>query len=224
MYQKFANVADNKGRQLKHFHHVTLDTKFKSDCAVWQMFLENASSVSLTRPFLDFNDGGANSFNAELLSFFTDASANPELGFSCYFNGRWTYSQWESAFIHDNDPSIEYLELFALCIGIFTWGHLLHDLRVVVHCDNQAVMHMVNQGVSSCRNCMYLLRMLTLKNLLWNRRIFVQYISSKNNYLADFLSRIQIRYFLESAPKENLRPEPDRLPTELWPMSRIWQQ
>ena len=58
MYQKFANVVDKKGKQLKHYHHVKLDSEFKSDCTVWQMFLENASSISLMRPFLNFSDGG----------------------------------------------------------------------------------------------------------------------------------------------------------------------
>ena len=66
-------------------------------------------------------------------------------------------------------PSIEYLELAALCIGIISWGQYLTNCRIVIFCDNQAVVHMVNKLMSSCSNCMVLLRMLVLDGLKNNR-------------------------------------------------------
>ena len=220
MYQKFANITNGKGKPLKHYHHIKLDAEFKSDCNIWQLFLENASSASITRPFIDFTDKN-NQFTAEVLNFYTDASANPDLGMGCYYDSRWTFAQWEQGFVEEFRPSIEYLELFALCTGIFTWKDKLQNIRIVIHCDNQVVIHMVNTGVSSCRQCMYLLRLLTLNNLLWNRRVFVIYVSSKNNNLSDCLSRMKIQEFFDAAPSYT-NPQPDKLPEELWPMSKIW--
>ena len=55
------------------------------------------------------------------ISFFMDASAAPELGFGCVFGKKWTFGQWEDNFINYHKPSIEFLELYALCMELLTW-------------------------------------------------------------------------------------------------------
>ena len=82
MYQKFANMKEKRGVPLKHYHHVKLDSEFKRDCQVWQMFLENATSKTITRPFIDFNNTDG-LFDMDILQFYTNASANVELGMGC---------------------------------------------------------------------------------------------------------------------------------------------
>ena len=209
MYAKYSQPRDKRGNPLKHFHHVKIDEEFKNDCLRWKMFLENSESRVLTWPFIDFE--GSDSFEATQLMFFTDASLNKDLGFGCYFKPCWTFGRWPPGFVQDADPSIRYLELYALCVGIFTWQKRLNNMRVVIFCDNESVVHMVNKGTSSCKNCMYLFRLLTLNNLLHNRRIFVKHVTSKNNFLADYLSRMKIQKFFDTAPADTL-PEPDDLP------------
>ena len=88
---------------------------------------------------------------------------------------------------------------------------------------SQSVVQMVNNTNASCRNCMYLLRMLTLNNILYNRMIKVEYISTKDNFLADNLSRLRIKSFLSKAPRGTAL-QPTLLPEELWPLTRIWQE
>ena len=156
------------------------------------------------------------------LSFFTDASTAKNLGFGCYYNKRWSFGQWEN-FIEQEDPSIAYLELYALCAGILIWEKELTNMRIVIFCNNESVIHMVSNSSSKCKNCMYLLRLLTLNNMLYNRRITVRYIASKENRYADFLSRLKIRQFLEIAP-EGIKQSPEPLPTQIWPLSRIRQR
>ena len=117
--------------KLKQHHHVRLMVEFSYDCGTWLQFLEHVSSVS--RPFIDFTK---NLFTACDLGFFTDASLDPLLGFGCVFDSHWTFGKWELGFIEDNKPSICYLELFALCAGIFTWQEELRDVRIVIFCDN----------------------------------------------------------------------------------------
>ena len=226
MYAKFAGFQYTSHKELdsvkvrgilKPHHHVKLDQEFKNDCKVWLNFLGNLSAVC--RPFIDFK---LNRFSADSLFFYTDSSKNPLLGFGCIFNRNWTYSQWEKGFVERVDPSIGYLELYAACVGIFLWAPSLRNGRFQIWCDNKSACDMINSGVSKCKNCQYLLKMLALNNLIHNRRVFADYITSKANHLSDKLSRLKIRSFKRDAPL-GINPYPDPLPTELWPASKLWQ-
>ena len=84
--------------------------------------------------------------HATTLDFYTDAAKTPSLGFGCVFGGQWTFGKWNSQFIIEQDPSIEFLELYALCIGIFAWERKLQNMRIVIFCDNEAVVNIVNTG------------------------------------------------------------------------------
>ena len=92
------------------------------------------------------------------------------LGFGCILNDRWIFGQWEDQYIERFKPSIEYLELFASVAGVLTWQSSaeLVNTRVVVFCDNQATVVMINNLSSSCKNCMVLLRKLVLNGLKYN--------------------------------------------------------
>ena len=94
---------------------------------------------------------------------------------------------------------------------------------MVVFCDNQAVVHMINKTTLSCGNCIHLLRMIVLDNVMNNRHLFAKYVKSLENILADMLSRQQIKWFWNNAPPTMERC-PSKLPEEIWPMSRIWQK
>ena len=120
-------------------------------------------------------------------------------------------------------PSIEYLELFALCAGVLAWCDTprLNNTRIIIFCDNQAVVSMVNNTTSGCKNCMVLLRTLVLNNLKHNRRIFVSYVRSSANILADSLSRGKFDTFWKHAPN-NTRTSPDVLPQCLTNIERMW--
>ena len=55
------------------------------------------------------------------ISMFSDAAKNPLLGLGAVCMNSWTYASWPKGFLQDKDPSIEYLELFALLVGIKLW-------------------------------------------------------------------------------------------------------
>ena len=131
----------------------------------------------------------------------------------------------EEQYIEQYSPSIEYLELLGVTAALLTWGHLLKNIRIIVFCDNQAVVGMINKMTSSCRNCMYLLRLITLNNLIYNCRVFAKYISTTDNNLSDSLSRLQFGCFWRLVKEKNIPMNPlplDILPL-IWPASRIWQ-
>ena len=206
---------------LKPHHHVWLDAEFKSDCKTWLAFLNtefNESHVVLNRPMIDVVSPMS---DALVIPFYSDASAVVYLGFGCVYEDRWICSMWEEGFIQEYKPSIEYLELYALMAGILTWGKLLKGRQVIIHCDNMAVVHMVNNNASTCKHCMTLLRLLTLDNLIHHTKVWVRFIGTKSNDLADSLSRGQMTHFHTLVPF--MRDNPDQLPQDIWPLSRLWR-
>ena len=194
-----------------------LDAEFRSDCLVWRTFLENHDTSVVNRPMLDLL---ADPMMALELGFHSDASARPDLGFGCILQNSWLWGAWENNFVVEFDPSIELLELFALCAGIFTWERQLCNMRLLVHCDNQAVVSMVNNLTSSCPHCMKLLRLLVLNGLQFNRKLQAQYISTKANYLSDSLSRMQWERFRHLAPP-TMNAYPDKISGKIWPLSNL---
>ena len=170
MYDKL-KLKDKRGNQLKQYHHVNLNDSFITDCQIWKLFLENATATELCRPFVDVNQYA----DAHTLYFYSDASLHQNLGMGAVYRSNWIAGCWGSRFILQEKPSIEFLELFALVAAILTWGHHseLTNTRVIISCDNQATLHMVNNLASSCPKCMKLIQILTLNNLQFNRRVFV---------------------------------------------------
>ena len=186
IYLKFSLIGNN-GKPLKPHHHVSLNKEFKEDCKVWLFFLANTSVKTICRPFVD-QDVFTTSVE---IDFFKDASKVEKNGFGCIYGKYYTWGQWPPNFIKNWYPSIEYLELFALCIGISVWSHMIQNTRVIIFCDNQVVIHIVNNSTSSYKNCMVLIRMTVLDNLFRNRRVFVKYVKSADNIRSDSLSRLQ---------------------------------
>ena len=142
-----------------------MDSEFKKDCAIWLEFLnaeETESSQTVNRLMMDFL---STSVTSEKICFYSDASGSEILGYGALLGKNWINGNWEEGFVKTAKPSIEYLELFALVAGIMTWESKLRDCRIIVFCDNQSVVHMVNGMTSSCKNCMLLIRLLILNGL-----------------------------------------------------------
>ena len=80
---------------------------------------------------------------------------------------------------------------------------------------------MVNFWASSCVQCRKLIRLLALDCMKCNRRIFVRYVRSKLNFLADALSRGRMHDFWKKAPI-TMSKRPDELPLSIWPVEKLW--
>ena len=222
MYSKITGIIDNNSA-LKHFHHISLDAEFISDCQMWQLFLTHADTQKvLCRPFTDVCGLAATS---EILQFFTNASTGNKFGlnggFGCFFNGRWNFGIWPQNFMLQESPSIDYLELYALCVGVLTWSKLLTHRNVTIFCDNTGVRDMVNSTVGKNNQSMVLLRILMLECLIHNICLSVEYLSTYKNILADALSRQDFETFWRNAP-EHTSSEPDPLPAVLSPIEKVW--
>ena len=221
MYSKFAPLVSNDCRgevKLLPHYHVSLDKEFREDCKMWLSFLEQGKHV-VCHPFVDLSS----QIIASELFFYRDSAAGEELGFGGVFNKSWFFGKWEKHFITTYKPSIAFLELFALCMGVFIWQDWLRGIRCVLFTDNQSVIDIINQISSKCRQCMKLVRLLTLKGLLLNSRFFARHVVSEKNFLADSLSCQNIKQFKHLSAHLDMDPYPAELSAELWPLSELWQ-
>ena len=112
------------------------------------------------------------------IRFYSDASKAKNLGFGCIFGNNWIFGQWPQLFIEQQDPIIEFLELYALVTGLLTWQDSLVNVRVTVFCYNIAAIHMVNNTTSSCSQCMKLIHILVLNVLKYNRSVRAKFVST----------------------------------------------
>ena len=68
---------------------------------------------------------------------------------------------------------------------------------------------------------MILVRILVLEQMIHNARVFCKYVKSKDNNLADHLSRMKIHLFKDEGGDE-FDETPTPIPEALWPMSKVW--
>ena len=230
MYAKYSHITNvhcnddarrlGKFPKLKQHHHIHLDREFKADCQVWIRFLSGDLQKVVCRPMVDLLGSVS-----EEITFYSDSSTAKHLGFGCLLNNRWIQGFWNQGFpdfIQTQDPSIEYLELYAVVAGIFTWQdhEQLVNARITIFCDNQSVVHMINNITSSCKHCMKLIRLMTLNGLKYNRRVSAKFVDTKSNFLADALSRGQWKRFRTLGPHMNQFP--DQISQEVWPIIKVW--
>ena len=189
----------------------------RADLTMWLTFLEHPSAFS--RPFLDFS----NAIIADEIDMYSDASGKLGMGALCQKD--WMYIMWPKDFLSKNKPSIEYLELYGVVAGVLTWIHRFKNKRIILFCDNESVVNMINLTTTSCRNCMVLVRILVLKGLIENVRIFAKHIEGVKNVLADNLSRNRLDLFYKNCRiKGKIMNEiPTEVPEAIWPVRKIWR-
>ena len=219
--QNQKNVWIKENDNIRSYHHVKLDREFKEDARIWLSFLTMNDCTSISRPFLDLKEDMPWQTSGQIL-FHSDDTANELLGLGFLFNENWT---WEPGFIRRLNPNIEFLELYAVAMGIFILSEELANKSSMVFCDNSSVVGMLNKSSSGCKYCMMLIRKITLRSLNYNFRIFRKHVKGTDNFLADNLSRMRINLFKKQVKKAKriISPNPSLLKSELWPLSAFWQ-
>ena len=200
--------------KLSH-HRIRINGNIRADLEMWLKFVQHPSIFC--RPFLDFND----TVTADEILMYSDASRNFKLGAGGYCGGSWFVLKWDEYFMDRNNPSIAYLELYAVTICIVNWIHRFSNRRVILFCDNMSVVYMLNKNTSSCPKCLVLIRLIVLQSMIFNVRVFAKHVTSKQNLISDLLSRNKMQRFMEvTEGKFDKFPTP--IPVCLWPMNNIW--
>ncbi len=76
-----------------------------------------------------------------------------------------------------------------------------------MHCDNLAVVTIINTKRSKCKKIMSLVRRLTLLTLQHNFYFKACHVPGVSNEIADSLSRFQIARFRQLAPWADSQPQ-----------------
>ena len=212
----YSKLSDKTGK-LRAYHHIRIDAEMKADLLMWLTFLQHVSVFS--RPFIDYS----NISYATELDFYVDATLNPRLGFGGYNDSEWMQYRW-NGFVEECDPSIEYVELYALTACILAWTHKYSNQRIILFTDNESVKFMLNSNSSKCKNCMILIRIIVLHSLIHNLRIYGKHVSTKRNGIADSLSRFQNKRFVKLIKRKRkvMSKYPTEIDSQIWPIQKIW--
>ena len=128
-------------------HHLRLCTDAHLDLDWWLAFLPTWSGTSY---ILESSWSTSPS-----MSLCMDASGT--LGWGAYWSGCWIQADWSPDQI---GRDIAWKELFSIASAVNTWGHHWPRKKVLVHCDNQAVVDIWKRGSTVCSQVMALVRML----------------------------------------------------------------
>ena len=146
------------------------------DCLMWYSFLKHPQSVN--QPFIDFD----RVLRADTLNWYTDASGSMNLRCGGHYdNRRWFVRPWSQEFFKLHEPSIEFLELYAITLNVYLWPKEVQNRRIVLFCDNQSVVSMINSSGSASKNCHQLIRLITLQSMKLNVRIFAKHVGTLAN-------------------------------------------
>ncbi len=128
------------------------------------------------------------------LHLHTDASG---VGFGGIYKNAWFSSPWpvELDLSSTGDMSIALQELYPIVVAAILWGHKWSRKRIMLHCDNMAVVYIINKGRSPCDTIMKLMRRLVIISAMSNFQFVAVHVEGTRNATADALSRLQLQKF-----------------------------
>ena len=177
---------------------VELDGTFKADLLVWQHLLLNYNSVRLIRKPREVPEHHC----------FTDATANPNLGWGAVWDNRWTTGKWTPNFVQSYNFSIDFLELYAVVVAVETFKVQWANSIVFIHSDNTPTVDVLHSMSSRSKDMMLLVRYLALTCMLHQIQIVSKYCPGGQNVKADALSRFQMAKFFQEHPTACADPDP----------------
>ena len=137
------------------------------------------------------------------LELFKDAAGS--IGFGAYFQGHWSQGTWPTHW-QQASPDIMFKELFPIVLAVHLWADQLQNKRLVLNCDNQAVVNIINKQSTRSPLSMQLLRLLVLACLQNNLVCKARHLPGVQNNIADALSRGQMQRFRILAPSADTHP------------------
>ena len=71
---------------------------------------------------------------------------------------------------------------------------------------------------------MVLIRIIVMELMIRNVHVEMEHVRSEDNDLADSLSRMKMKQFWKDIRRKKLsiKEHPGRIPSQIWPMQKIW--
>ena len=186
-------------------HHVKISAECRLDINMWFKFLSSWNGVSF---FL--ND---DIVNAADLHLFTDAT---DRAFGGIYSNQWFQGIIPKSILEGEETvSMAFCELYPIVMACVLWGSEWQRKRILFRCDNLGTVNIITKGRSKSPLVMKLMRKLTWSSAVNNFTVHAKHLPSRDNSVADALSRFQMDRF------RRLKPTADRIPTECIPMEEL---
>lgn len=105
-----------------------------------------------------------------------------------FFSGKFFHLKFPEIIL-ENEFSINVLELLAVMICVKIWGHLLEGKKIVILCDNQTTVSVLNSGKARRQTMGSILRKICFFEAKYQFMVKASYIEGAQNRYADLLSR-----------------------------------
>ena len=172
-------------------HRVHLRSRAMSDMHWWKMFLVRWNGCSVIPP------------SSPSESVVSDASGSWGCG-ACWGH-RWLQLQWPAE-ARWSRTSIAVKELVPVVLAVAMWGSQWASCRVLVRCDNTAVVAAVNVGSVRDPHLMQLLRCLHFFCAVYGVTVSASHIQGAKNGIADAISRNHMSMFHTLVPQAPAQP------------------
>ena len=182
---------------------ITFPEWAKEDLLMWRTFLDGFNGITIYNALWKGS--------SKDLSFFSDACP---IGFGGTFKRHFIQGKFPPEWRREN---IAVLELFPIYALVHIFAPSLVNGRIIFHCDNESIVHILNNKTSKDPSIMTLLRPLVL-TLMNNNIVFKSvHVPGVENVTCDRLSRFQAdAAFLRN---HGLEQTPTRVPTEISPFN-----
>lgn len=153
-----------------------LDSEFKKDLIWWNAFLVRYNGVSMINTA---------DWTAPDQIMATDACPTGCGGIA----GSEYFSSEFPADILAQKLHINALECLTITVGLKLWGHRFKGCKILMHCDNQATVDVVNSGKARDKFLQSCVREITYWIAVYEIELKVLHIKGSENRVPDWLSR-----------------------------------
>ena len=163
---------------------VRLNAEIRSDLYWWSEFMVSWNGVGMiTNP------------DQAVVDLESDASG--KWGCGAAWGAQWLQWKWNlTAQQWDISPK----ELLPILLACVVWGRRWSGKKVRCHCDNMAVVEVLNNGYSRDKLLMHLIRCLFFISEHFKIQVEAVHCPGKDNIRADALSRNDVDRFLQVSP------------------------
>jgi len=188
-------------RASKPYHFIRVTAGMKKDLFMWKLFLEKFNGVS----YINEVDWMSN----VKFKLFTDSAGGKGKGCAAYLQGSWAYLEWPNEWAEsDILKDMTYLEIIPIALGILLWCNKFYLKNILFFSDNQAVVTVLNNKSCKSERVMSILRLIVYCSLIGNFQFKAVHIFSRNNPIADALSRAKFQKFRSLSPEADILPTP----------------
>ncbi|XP_057175701.1 uncharacterized protein LOC130545285 [Triplophysa rosa] len=179
---------------------IHLTSSCRDELSLWIQFLKQWNGISFF-----YNDMISHPDDIRL---FTDAA--PSVSFGGFYQDRWFASTWppQLTVLPQSLASSALFELYPIVVVAYLWGKEWSASSIIIHCDNEATVHCINNGRSHSPALMPLLRRLTWISACDQFILTAKHIPGSKNQIADTLSRFSFQKFRLLAPEADPMPTP----------------